>query len=180
MRPKVERFETSTITIAVFLAALLVAAQVAAAPGLWPSKKGERCWVAESPSDDPSGLDEYSLVRAMITNMGSDHYLFHGQAYRVNSPADLTSIGMLQALGGNVEFDPVENAWIGQITKTEVLDRSSDPDLLEAYVGLLIFDAATLDGEVEGVITVCKAGEENAICEIFNTGPIPLTPIQCP
>lgn len=177
MRPNLRHFETSTIAVAVFLVALLVAAQLSAAPGLWPKKKGERCWVAESPS---SSGPEYSLVRAQITNMGSDHYLFHGQAYRVDDPGDLTSIGMLQAVGGNVEFDPDNDAWIGQITKTEVLDRSPNPDLLEAYVGLLVLDAVTLDGTVEGVITTCEAGYPNSVCGSLNTGPISMTLTACP
>ena len=50
MRPNLRHFETSTIAVAVFLLALLVAAQLAAAPSAWPNKKGELCWVAESPS----------------------------------------------------------------------------------------------------------------------------------
>jgi hypothetical protein len=107
MKPNVKSLKANTIAVAVFLAALLVAAQAVAAPSPWPAKKGELCWVAESPG---SNGPEYSLVRAMITNMGRDHYLFHGQAYRVVSSGDLTRDGMLQALGGNVEFDPVEDA----------------------------------------------------------------------
>jgi hypothetical protein len=176
MRPNLRHFETSTIAVAVFLVALLVAAQLAAAPSAWPKKKGELCWVATSPGP------EYSLVRAQITNMGSDHYLFHGQAYRVASPGDLTSIGMLQALGGNVEFDEDGDRWIGQITKTEVLLRNPpiDPNLLEAYVGLLILDSVTLDGTVEGVITTCEAGYPNSVCGSFNTGPIAMTLTACP
>jgi len=177
MRTNLRPLETSTIAVTVFLVALLVAAQVAAAPSAWPNKKGELCWVAESPS---SSGPEYSLIRAQITNMGSDHYLFHGQAYRVDSPVDLTSIGMLQAVGGNVEFDPDGDRWIGQITKTEVLDRSPDPDLLEAYVGLLILDSVTLDGTVEGVITTCEAGYPNSVCGSLNTGPIAMTLTACP
>jgi len=179
MRPNLRHFETSTIAVAVFLVALLVAAQLAAAPSAWPNKKGELCWVAESPST--SG-PEYSLVRAQITNMGSDHYLFHGQAYRVDDPGDLTSIGMLQAVGGNVEFDPDGDRWIGQITKTEVLlrDPPTDPNLLEAYVGLLVLDAVTLDGTVEGVITTCEAGYPNSVCGSINTGPIEMTLTACP
>ena len=89
MRTRAERMGIKLTVAAVLLASILIAAQVSAAPGPWPSKKGELCWVATSTIPDP---DEYSFVRAQVTNMGGDHYLFHGHAYRVAGLNDLTKI----------------------------------------------------------------------------------------
>ena len=172
MRTRAARVGISLTVTIIFLVSVLIAAQVSAAPGLWPAKKGELCWVVTATIPEP---DEYSLVRAQITNMGQDHYLFHGQAFRVNNPTDLVQSNDVQALGGNVEFDPNLDAWIGQITKTEY-----NSGWLEVYTGLMNLDATTLNGQVEGVITTCLAGDESEICDMLITGPITLTYIPCP
>ena len=162
--------------VAFFTVVLLVATVATAAPGGWPKKKGERCWIA-----GPSGseLDEFSLVIAQVTNMGNDHYLYHGQAYRVVSDVDLTPQGLPQPFNGNAEIDG--GTVIGQLTKAEILDRMApDPDLLESYAGLFWFDKDTLEGFAEGIISTCPIGGLLPCEDQINTGPIPLMPVGCP
>jgi len=164
---------------AVLTVALLVAAPAAAETSGWPKKpnaQGEFCWVA-----GPSGsqLDEYSLVIAQITNMGNDHYLYHGQAYRVQSDIDLTRIGPLEPFNGNAEKDG--STVVGQVTKAEILDRDDpDPDMLEIYSGYYWFDLPTLEGVAEGIISTCPVGGLLPCEDQINTGPIPLMPVTCP
>lgn len=161
--------------VAVCTVALLVAGvAVAAPPGAWPNNKAELCWLA-----GPSGseLDEYSMVIAQITNMGNDHYLFHGQAYRVMSDTDWTALGDLQPFNGNAELDGT--IVVGQLTKVEI-NAFHSPIMLETYTGRFWFDLGTLEGDAEGIISMCESGGDDACETQINTGPIPLTPIPCP
>ena len=165
--------------VSVFAVSLLVAAAAAPESGGWPKKpnaQGEFCWVA-----GPSGgqLDEYSLVIAQITNMGNSHFLYHGQAYRIQSDIDLTRIGPLEPFNGNAEKDG--STVIGQVTKASILDRDDpDPDLLESYAGIYSFDLGTLGGVAEGIISTCPVGGLLPCEDQINTGPVPLTPVACP
>ena len=160
--------------VTVFTVALLVATAAAAAPpGGWPNKKGELCWVATAIGP------EYSLVIAQITNMGNDHYLYHGQAYRLDENLDPVPDVEIQPFSGNAEI--AGGTVIGQLTKVEILERlAPDPDLLETYTGIFRFDLATLEGVAEGIISTCPVGGSPSCDSQINTGPIPLWPVPCP
>jgi len=157
--------------VTVFTVALLVATAAAAAPpGGWPNKKGELCWLANAEG-------EFSLVIAQITNMGNDHYLYHGQAWRVESDTDWTPLGTLQPFSGNAEIEGSEV--IGQLTKVEI-NQLHDPVVLETYTGIFWFELGTLEGEVEGIISMCIFGVVGDCGVQINTGRIPLRPVPCP
>ena len=136
----------------------LTASEALAAPANWPAKKGEVCWVAEAGS-------ELSFVQVQVTNMGSDHYIFHGFAYRIPG-------GILQPLDGSAEVSG--DQIIGMLTKMELNDQGGET-WLESYSGLMSFDLMTLDGDVDGVITECLTPPTNpSTCNVLNTGPIAL------
>lgn len=139
--------------------ALLVLAALeayAAPPGLWPTKKGEVCWVADA------APDERSFVKVQVTNMGSDQYVFHGFAF-------LLPAGPLQPMDGNALVSGSDI--VGMITKMEQRGNR-----LESYSGLMLFDLATVDGTVDGLITECETPPPatGPVCNVLNTGPIPL------
>ena len=156
MRTKARTFRTSTMVLAAFLGALLMASQVDAKPNLWPKKKGELCWVADA--ENSSGNHEYSLVRAWITDMGNDHYLFHGQAYRVEGLDDLTKLGGydLQALGGNVEFDPEYEL---KIRKKKLADQEVELNKAMARAETMAGKTQVIEAETLKLVSVIVIAE---------------------
>lgn len=131
----------------------VLATAASAAPGLWPAKKGEVCWVAEDAGGD------LSFVRAQVTNMGNDHYLFHGQAYRFGAIE-------LQSFTGNAELNG--DSIVGMITKMQL-----NGAWLESYTGLMTFDVATLDGGANGIVSECQVADPT-VCDTFGTGVVDL------
>lgn len=164
--------KTPVIALALFaLVGLLVSEAVLAAPNAWPAKKGELCW-------DVNSSGEHSMVIAQITNMGSGHYLFHGQAYRINGV-----IGPLQPFSGNAEIDatdPADVRVIGMLSKTEIHANGNE---METFMGRFNLDYDDLGGTAVGITHVCdiSVGVGNVTtCALINAGPVSMTLVDCP
>jgi hypothetical protein len=167
--------KTAGLTI-LFLMTLLVCTTASAAPPTWPAKKGEPCGEADADG-------EISLIIAQATNMGTAHYIFHGQAYR----SDLMPAGPMQPFDGNAEIDatnPADIRVIAMITKTEIRPaENTNPRTLEIYSGQIDLDYETLDGSAEGIIYICDNPEtqsETPTCQFITTGVIDMTLVDCP
>lgn len=151
-----EAWRNRAIPLALALLFLGASAVTAAPKTGWPDKGGELCWVADADGEE-------SYVRAQVTNMGNGHYLFHGVAYRLPD-------GALQPFDGNAELNG--DSVVGTITKMELRENT-----LESYSGILTFDATSLDGSGDGVITECRMtpNPQNPYdCTLLRTGPIAL------